>query len=67
KIYFSLYKVGGAGEQQPFSVPALSPLISGNKVLRQLAKLRLWYFKKPSQDYRASESDQDSNAGESGP
>ena len=67
KIYFSLYKVGGAGEQQPFSVPALSPLISGNKVLRQLAKLRLWYFKKPSQDYRASESDQDSNADESCP
>ena len=44
KIYFSLYKVGGAGEKQPFSVPTLSPLSSGNKVLRQLTKLRLWYF-----------------------
>ena len=44
KIYFSLYKVGGVGEKQPFSVPTLSPLSSGNKVLRQLRKLRLWYF-----------------------
>ena len=39
-----LYKVGGFGEQQPFSVPTLSPLSSGNKVLRQLTKLRLCYF-----------------------
>ena len=44
KIYFLLYKVGGAGEKQPFSVPTLSPLSSGNKVLRQLTKLTLWYF-----------------------
>ena len=44
KIYFSLYKVGGVGEKQPVSVPTLSPLSSGNKVLRQLTKLRLWYF-----------------------
>ena len=41
---FSLYKVGGVGEKQPFSVPTLSPLSSRNKVLRQLTKLRLWYF-----------------------
>ena len=44
KIYFSLYKFGEVGEKQPFSVPTLSPLSSGNKVLRQLRKLRLWYL-----------------------
>ena len=44
KIYFSLYKVGGVGEKQSFSVPTLSPLSSGNKVLRQLKKLRLQHF-----------------------
>ena len=44
KIYFSLYKVGGVGEKQPVSVPTLSPLSSGNKVLRHLRKLRLLYF-----------------------
>ena len=44
KIYFSLYKVGGVGEKQPFSVPTLSPLSSGIKVLRPLTRLRLWYF-----------------------
>ena len=44
KIYFSLYKVGGVGEKQPFSVPTLSPLSSGNKVLKHLRKLRLLNF-----------------------
>ena len=62
KIYFSLYKVGGVGEKQPFSVPTLSPLSSGNKVLRQLKKLRLQHFQKPSQGCRASESDHGSDA-----
>ena len=67
KIYFSLYKVGEVGEKQPFSVPTLSPLSSGNKVLRPLTKLRLWYtFRNPAK-IRASESDHDSNADESCP
>ena len=44
KNLLSLYKVGGVGEKQPFSVPTLSPLSSGNKVLRPLTKLRLLYL-----------------------